>query len=74
MLYEHVLSFRFKVIEICHGENSQNRPNFFIILNHLTEIVAGRNPTISYVNQQNFTADDGEVDYMNYGQIAGLAH
>ena len=64
--------YRYKVLEICHTENSQDRPNFFIVVNHLSEILAGGNPTIFNVDQQTVEAD--EVDYMNYGQVKATRH
>ena len=58
---------RYSVLEICHTDNSKDRPNFFIIVNHLTEIMAGGNPTI--FNENPHPVQDDEVDYMNYGQM-----
>lgn len=63
--------YRYKVIEICQKEYSQDRPNFFIILNHLSEITAGNNPKISYLDQQNMD-DEDQIDYMNVSQLKGI--
>ena len=64
--------YRYKVLEICYTENSQDRSNFFTVVNHLSEILARGNPTIFYVNPQ--TVEEDEVDYMNYGQVKATRH
>ena len=50
------------MIEKCHVDSHEERPNFFVLLNILTDIISpGGDQPVSYVND----ALQGEEDYMN---------
>ncbi|XP_053406726.1 tyrosine-protein kinase TXK-like isoform X2 [Mercenaria mercenaria] len=56
----------FHVLEECHKNSSEDRPNFFIVQNMLDNIINPTSPIVSYANQQDLAAgEDGMEDYEN---------